>query len=105
MNARVYIVPGGNITSGSTLKWSGDVAEATREVVSTSGKKAKRGKLRYIADNTTGENRNALIPLVELSPNGDLSFKSRDNLQEMAFDLNIMTRTGYEQAYINGEPV
>lgn len=102
---RIYIVPGGNIADDTAIEVDYTPAANSRTRVVSNGDGAKRGALLFVGDNTQGENRRVYIPLLELAANGDLAFKSRDNAMEAAFDLNILTRTGYEQVYIDGVPV
>ena len=98
----LYIVPGGGITNDDPLLVSYTPVANTRIRMKTNDSGAHVGALKFIADNTVGENREVYIPKVELSANGELAFKSRDDVQEMTFDLNILKRTGYEQVYIDG---
>lgn len=99
---RIYIVPGGGIADDTAIEVDYTPAANSRTQVVTNGKGAKRGALRFVGDNTQGENRTVYIPKLELAGNGDLAFKDRDNVMQAAFDLNILTRTGYEQVYIDG---
>lgn len=99
---RIYIVPGGAITSGTTITVAYTVDTSDRIRVASGGDGAQRGALRFVGDNTVGENRTVFLPQVELAANGDLNFKSRDTAISATFDLNILTRDGYEQVYIDG---
>ena len=80
-------------------------AANTRKRITSDQIGPKTGALRFIAENTTGTNRDLYIPRVQLAPNGDLAFKSRDTFQLMSFDLNISTRSGYAQVYLDGRAV
>ena len=99
---RVYIVPGGGIADDTALEIDYTEGTDSRVRVASSGAGAKRGALRVVGDNTAGENRIVYIPKVELAANGDLAFKDRDNAMVATFDLNILTRDGYEQVYVDG---
>lgn len=101
---RIYIVPGGGIADDATIEVDYTDGSDSRTRVASSGAGAKRGAIRFIGDNTNGEDRIVYIPKAELAPNGDLAFKDRDNAMLATFDLNILTRTGYEQVYVDGVP-
>ncbi|RLJ20802.1 hypothetical protein DJ031_04640 [bacterium endosymbiont of Escarpia laminata] len=103
VEGRIYIVPGGAITDGTGILVDYTPAANTREQVVSNTSGAKTGALRFVADNTAGANRDLYIPRCEMAPSGDLSFKSRDNAQEMTFDINVQTKTGYAQVYIEGQ--
>lgn len=80
-------------------------AAETRSRVSSGSAGAKTVWLMFEGDNAAGENQTISIPLVQLIPNGDFNLKDRDNPQAVSFTLEIGTRTGYEQVYIDGEAV
>ena len=66
---------------------------------------AKRGALRWVSDNTAGENRDAYFPDVVMSPAGDFQWKSRDTVQALGFEIGIQKPVGGRAAvYINGRP-
>lgn len=99
---RFRIIPAGAITDAQSLKADYTPAAETRDRITTDQLGPKTGAMRFIADNTAGPNRDVYIPKVQLAPNGELAFKSRDKVLEMQFDLKISTRTGYGQVYVDG---
>lgn len=99
---RLYIVVGGNIADDTDIEVDYTPVANSRIRVASSGDGAKRGALRFVGDNTNGENRTVYIPQLELAANGELAFKSRDNAIQATFDLNILTRDGYAQVYVDG---
>jgi len=101
---RIYIVVGGGIADDTDIEVDYTPVANSRVRVKSAGSGAIRGALRFVADNTTGDNREVYIPQCELAPNGDLAFKDRDNAMTAVFDLNILTRDGYEQVYVDGVP-
>ncbi len=101
-NANIYIVPGGGISDDDPLLVDYTPVSNSRTRVKTNDDGAHTGALRFRADNTEGIDKEVYIPKCELAANGDLAFKSRDDVIVMTFELNIMTRTGYEQVYIDG---
>jgi hypothetical protein len=99
---RIYIVEGGAISDDDVLHIDYTVDTSSRVRVTSGGDGAQRGALRFVGDNTVGENRTVYMPQVELAANGDLAFKSRDTALSATFDLNILTRDGYQQVYVDG---
>lgn len=110
---RIYIVPGGGIADGTIL-----TADFTKTAVDWEAIAAgrslstKRGRLRMIAANTTGTNRDLFIPDGILTPSGDYTWKSRDAVAQMGFTVRIQLPTELDAAgaalapiYINGRPV
>ena len=102
---RIYIVVGGGIADDTSIEVDYTPVANSRVRVASSGAGAKRGAVFFQGDNTNGENRTVYIPKVELGANGDLAFKDRDNAMIATFDMNILTRTGYAQVYVDGVPV
>lgn len=95
-------LPGGTITDGLALLVDYTPAAENRDRVTTDQLGPKVGALRFIADNTAGPNRDLYIPKVQLAPDGELAWKSRDTVMQMQFQLRISTRTGYAQVYVDG---
>jgi len=94
---RVTIVKGGGITDGDVLDIDADEGSTAYTEVVTNGNGAKRGALRYIANNTIGDNRDLYVPDCELIPSGNLPFKSRDTVQEMQFTVAVREIAGFGQ--------
>lgn len=92
-----------DVADGDSIIVTYDVGAHSRTVIISKGDTI-RGALRYIADNTAGENRDDYWPLVELSPDGDYEFKA-DSWSEMSFTGEVLKREGYEKHYVDGRPV
>lgn len=104
-NARVYVIPGSAvITDGLTTVTADYTPAANSRTRVTSGEGPKKGAFRFVSDNTEGENKVFFFPRVELAASGDAAMKSRSDPTEFTFDVNILTKTGYEQVYIDGLP-
>ena len=99
---RIYVVPGGDIPAGGDLTIGYTPVASTRDRV-ISGSKPQRGRLRYIEDNPAGTNRTFLMPLVELSPNGDFDLKG-DAWRQIPFNLKVLKRGSLAALYIDGVP-
>lgn len=102
--ARFRPIAGGGMAGNDVLVDYTPAANSRKRLVSDQ-LGPKSGALHFIADNTGGANKDIWIPKVQLMPEGDLAFKSRDTLQIATFTLNIGTRAGYAQIYADGRPV
>lgn len=101
---RIYIVPGGG-ADGDIITSDYATTATSWGQVSSNDTGAKRGALRFVADNTAGENRDVFIPDCVMEPNGELPFKSRDNAQQMGFTVKVQKPDdGRASVYINGRP-
>lgn len=103
--ARFRPIPGGAITDALALLVDYTPAAESRDRVTTDQLGPKVGALRFISDNTAGTNRDLYIPKVQLAPDGELAWKSRDTVIQMQFQLRISTRAGYAQVYVDGRAV
>lgn len=92
-----------DIVDGDSIIVTYDVGAHSREVIISKGETI-RGALRYVADNTAGQNRDDYWPLVDLSPDGDYEFKA-DSWSEMSFTGEVLKKDGYEKHYVDGRPV
>jgi len=102
--ARLYIEPGGAIADGTPILVDYAKVATTWEEIVSHNLGAKRGALRFIADNTQGENRDLYIPKCEVSPSGEAAFKSRDSVQQLSFAVSFGRRGNHAQIYVNGRP-
>lgn len=92
-----------DVADGDILICTYAVAASSRTVIISKGETI-RGSLRYIADNTEGENRDDYWPLVDISPDGDYEFKG-DDWNEMSFTCEVLKKEGYEKHYTDGRAV
>lgn len=92
-----------DVADGDSIIVTYDVGASSRTVIISKGEKIT-GSLRYIADNTAGENRDDFWPLVDLSPDGDFEFKA-DSWSEMSFTGEVLKKEGYEKHYTDGRAV
>lgn len=92
-----------DIDDGDSVIVTYAVQAHSRSIIVSKGKTI-RGALRYIADNTTGENRDHYWPLVEFSPDGDYEFKG-DDWNEMSFSGEILKKGALEKHYVDGRPI
>lgn len=92
-----------NISDGDVLHVDYDTAANTRKQIKTSSV-VRQMALKFVADNTTGNNDSVYIPLVSVQPNGEIQFIG-DDLVAITLDIGISKKDGYEAVYIDGEPV
>ena len=79
------------------------LADTTDQIVS--GTSAKVVSIKFFQNNPKGTNRDYTFPVVNLSPNGDLSLKG-DEWQSISFSMDIQTPNadGVSAIYINNVP-
>jgi len=106
--AWIYIVPGGGIADDTVITSDFDTLARSWEEIATDDLGAREGALRWIADNTSGVNRDLFAPRAVLNPSGDLSFKSaeRNEVQKISFEVAFLKPDdGIRTAiYLNGRP-
>lgn len=99
---RIYIVPGGGC-EGDIMTSDYATTAVSWEQISSNDLGSKRGALRYIADNTAGENRDIYVPVCVMEPDGTAAFKDRSNAQTLGFNVKVEKPTdGRASIYING---
>ncbi len=104
-SGRIHITKEGDIADDAVITASYNETVSTWEEIKSKNTGAKKGALRYISNNTHGENRDLYIPLAALKPSGSISFKSRDTIQEVSFNVSISRPSdGRSAIYINGRP-
>jgi hypothetical protein len=101
---RLEIVVGGGIDN-EEIGVDYDTVVGSRVRIVSSSLAAKTGALRFIAENTRGKNRDVYIPRIQLRPNGEFAWKSRDTWQEMQFSGEATKRGNLAAVYIDGRQV
>lgn len=101
VNGRIYILPGApGIPAGTDIQITYDAAAGTRQQI-ISKSTSIYVALHYISDNPRGTNRDVMMPLVKLAPDGDFSLKG-DDWQQMSFSMEILKKGSLEAIYIDG---
>lgn len=101
--SRIYIIEGGGIADDTVLLADYTRATTSWEEITSNDLGAKAGALRFVADNTAGINRDVFLPSVVMTPDGELSWKSRTDAQTVAFAVKINKPTdGRASVYVNG---
>lgn len=103
--ARIYIRPDSpNVSEGDEVGWDYETQEESWETAVTHETGPVRGKLRYVAANSRGPNRDVLVPSAEMSPTGSLALKSRTEAVQMEYNLRAGKRGSMAQVYVDGRP-
>lgn len=101
--ARIYIVPGGGIADTTVITSDYTKSAVSWENITSNDLGAKKGSLRFVADNTSGANRDLFIKSCTMSPNGSMEFKGRTTPQEAAFAVKVQKPAdGTPSVIING---
>ena len=101
--ARFQVVAGGGLdgTVGVTAGYT-PVASTWEHIETTDDLSATDVRLRWVADNLEGDNRDLFCACVSLIPSGDLQWKSaeRNEVQALGFELAFL-----DTVYLDGRPV
>lgn len=100
---RIYI-PAGSTCIGAICTADYSTTVASWGQVASSDDGAAEGALRFVSDNTIGEDRDYYFPSVVLSPDGEMALKSREDTQEIGFAFAILKPTSGSAVYISGRP-
>jgi hypothetical protein len=92
---------GGNIADDSTITVTGSRPAREWQRVKSSDKGEVRCRLKFVADNAHGENRNLILPLVSMAPSGSYQPQSEDDFVSLDFDYTIL-KTTLERIVIDG---
>lgn len=95
----LFILPdAADIVEGDDVIATFDHAATVQEIVISRGDSVY-GRMRFIADNPVGTNRDYIWPLVKLTADGDYELKGQD-WQNMSFTFETLKRPGMEKQYI-----
>lgn len=98
---RVYILPAAaDIPDNTEIQITYDAAAGTREQV-ISKSQAIYGALHWVSENPKGTQRDALMPYVKLSPDGDYNLVG-DDWAAMSFTFEILQKGNLGGVYIDG---
>jgi hypothetical protein len=100
-NGRIELVEvPADITDGDTVEVTYDVSVGERTIVVDEENQVE-GRLRFIADNPRGTNKNYFWPRVKLSPSGEFALKG-ETWQTMTMNMEILQpeQAGWKRVYI-----
>jgi len=101
---RIYIVPGGGIADDDDIVVTYTCTATDRARILTGDSVTVDGSLRYISANPKGNQRDYYFPYVQLTPNGDYTFKG-DEWQTLPFTCEVLKFDDSTSAvYIDGRP-
>jgi len=92
------------ITEGSTISVTGTKASREWNRVSSSDKGEVLCRLKFIADNASGENDTVILPRVSLAPSGTYNPQSDDDWATVEFEFEVL-KTANERILIDGKAV
>lgn len=102
-SGRIYIIPGGGIDDGDSLKVTYKTTTQSKGRV-LSGSTPIEGSLRFLARNPVGKQYDYYMPWVKITPNGDFALKG-DDWQTIPFNLEILKKSAAEAFYITERTV
>lgn len=98
---RIYIVPGStDIPDDTEIRITFNHAAGVREQI-ISASQSIYGALKWVSDNPKGAQRDMLMPLVKLSPEGDYPLVG-DEWQAMTFAYEVLQKGSLAGVYIDG---
>jgi hypothetical protein len=101
-HGRIYIIPGGAITAGTTpLVTYTKLAASKPRVIS--GTTPIEGALHYLGVNSVGNNLDYYMPWVKLTPNGSFELIG-DKFAMLTFDLKVLKKGTLPSLFIDGQP-
>jgi hypothetical protein len=104
-NGRFYVIPGSlEILEGDTVTVTGTVAARQWMRNTSSDKGEVRCRLKFEANNASGENRMLTLPLVSLAPSGSYQPQSEDDFVALEFEFTVL-KSGLERIIIDGVAV
>lgn len=101
---RIYIIPGGAIADDADIKVSYTPVAKTYTRIN-SGNNAIRGRFRIEACNVDGINRDTIIPLMDVSPTGDVSLITNSEYVQLNFEGRIIKLPNVPAMILNGVEV
>lgn len=102
LGAITFLVGGAVISGGTAIvTYSADATTFKRVAA---GDTTRKMAMRFNGNNLAGENKNVFIPMLDVTPDGDLSLIN-DDFAELQFSAEILKRDGMAQIYLDGMPL
>lgn len=100
---RVHIKPDSAVlTDGTSFVVKYSVSAGTRQIVISKDQQI-RGSLRFVSANPVGGQRDFFMPLVNLSPDGDVNLKGGTDWQAIGFKFTALKLdSATERLYVDG---
>lgn len=106
VRGRVYIVPGGTIADDATILVSYTPAANSRRRLATGAGTTVEGRMRFIANNLAGANRDFYFPSVSITPSGSFQLKGggeNPQVGTLGLSVEILKPSNGEAIYIDGQ--
>jgi len=106
VRGRVYIVPGGAIVAGDDILVTYTPAANTRRRLASGAGTTVEGRLRFLANNLAGVNRDYYFPSVSITPSGSFQLKGggeNPQVGTLTLAVEILKPANAEAIYIDGE--
>lgn len=106
VRGRVYIVPGGTIAALSDILVTYTPAANTRRRLATGASTTVEGRMRFLANNLAGPNRDYYFPSVSVTPSGAFQLKGggeNPQVGTLGLSVEILKPANAEAIYIDGQ--
>lgn len=106
VRGRVYIVPTGTIAAGATILVTYTPAANTRRRLASGAGTTVEGRMRFLANNLAGANRDYYFPSVSITPSGSFQLKGggeNPQVGTLTLAVEILKPANAEAIYIDGE--
>lgn len=104
---RIYIVPGGGISALDDILVSYTPAAGTRRRLASGAGTTVEGRMRFLANNLAGVNRDYYFPSVSVTPSGAFQLKGggeNPQVGTLTLAVEILKPANAEAIYIDGMP-
>lgn len=103
---RIYIVSGGAIVAGADILVTYTPAANTRRRLASGAGTTVEGRMRFLANNLAGANRDYYFPSVSITPSGAFQLKGggeNPQVGTLTLAVEILKPANTEAIYIDGE--
>jgi hypothetical protein len=106
VRGRVYIVAGGTIAADATILVSYTPVANTRRRLASGAGTTVEGRMRFLANNLAGANRDYYFPSVSVTPSGSFQLKGggeNPQVGTLGLAVEILKPANAEAIYIDGQ--
>ena len=104
--ARIYIIPTGSLIAGDDLAVDYTPVANTRRRLASGARTTVEGRMRFLANNLAGVNRDYYFPSVSITPSGAFQLKGggeNPQVGTLGLEVEILKPANAEAIYIDGE--
>lgn len=105
---RIYILPTGTLLAGDDLLVDYTPVANTRRRLASGAGTTVEGRMRFLANNLAGPNRDYYFPSVSITPSGSFQLKGggeNPQVGTLGLEVEILKPANAEAVYIDGEAV